>query len=331
VNNPVWKGRPDLTIGWVLENDRHQIVGSIGSVPFAFELNGRSLMAGTSSGWVVDEAYRGYALLLLERFLSQPDVDLHLCVSPSANAGPAVALHSERVPVGVWDRVAFWVTDPRGFVGSVIARRQVRFRRLLEYPMLSAVVLRDALRWDRLRSALRKVPHHEVSTCIAFDDRFDEFWQTVRARNPTRLLAVRSREVLEWHYQRPLARGAVWILTMSDGGRLLAYAVFCRKNVAPIGLRRMRLVDYQSVDGTTDLLLPMLQEALTRCRREKVAVLESIGWGLDRGDVLERIAPWFRTMPSWQYFYKAGSPELTTVLRSPDVWAPSQFDGDACL
>lgn len=331
VNNPLRRGRGDLAIGWVLENEQGQIVGSIGSIPFEFELAGRSLVAGTSSGWVADQSYRSYALLLLDRFLSQPNVDLHLCVSPSAQAEPAVALHSERVPVGIWNRVAFWVTDPRSFVDSTLARQQVPSRRLLRYPMWGAVALREAARPDRLKAALRTAPRREVGTCIAFDERFDAFWKTMRAAQRGRLLAVRTREVLEWHYKRPLAHDGAWIFTVCEGDRLLAYAVFCRKNVAPIGLRRMRLVDYQSLDGAPELFLPMLQEALARCRAERIAVLESIGWQLEPGQLLDRIAPWFRTMASWQYFYRAEGPELASVLRSREVWRPTQYDGDACL
>ena len=60
-------------------------------------------------------------------------------------------------------------------------------------------------------------------------------------------------------------------------------------------------------------------------------MLESIGWQLEPGQLMDRIAPWFRTMASWQYFYKAEGPELASVLRSREVWCPTQYDGDACL
>src|SRR5690349_4747203 len=100
LNNPVCRRAPHLPVGWILEDSENQIVGSISSIPFGFELGGRQLIAGTSSSWVVDARYRTYALLLLERFLSQPGVDLHLGVSPNSQSEPVVALHSERVPVG---------------------------------------------------------------------------------------------------------------------------------------------------------------------------------------------------------------------------------------
>jgi hypothetical protein len=207
----------------------------------------------------------------------------------------------------------------------------VRFRAFLRYPVWTAMVLHHALRRDALRAHLRREKDYDVRTCTAFDDRFDDFWETLRAKNPRRLLATRSREVLAWHFKHPLMRNAAWIATVCDSGRLVAYAVFCRKDVAGSGLRRVRLLDYQSLDGETFLLLPMLADAIARCRREGTAVLESIGWRLESGDLMDRLAPYCRTMPSWQYFYKAANPALGSVLKERAVWNPSQYDGDACI
>ena len=331
VNNPVCKRLPHLPIGWVLEDNGNQIVGSLGSVPFGFELDSRQLIAGTSSGWVVDERYRGYAPLLLDRFLSQPDVDLYLCVSPNSQAQPAVALECDRVPVGVWDRAAFWITNYQGFARSVLAKREVRLRTLLRYPLATVLRLLSALGRDGLKSAMRRLEDYDIRTCTDFDDRFDDFWGTVRARTPHRLLASRTREVLEWHFKHPLARRTAWVSTVCQDGRLVAYAILCRNDVTTIGLRCVRLLDYQSLDGDASLLLPILAETLERCRRDGTAMLESIGWRLGSGDLMDRIAPYTRTMRSWHYFYKAANPALASTLEDRAVWSPSLYDGDACI
>lgn len=329
--NPVCNRSPELPIGWVLEDGREGIVGSIGSVPFGFELDGTRLVAATSASWVVDERYRGYAPLLLDRFLSQPGVDLYLCVSPNSQAQPAVLLQCERVPVGVWNRAAFWITNHRGFATSVLAKRKARFAALLRYPVHFALALGDALRHDALLAASRRHTDLEFGRCTEFDDRFDVFWDEVRERQRHRLLAVRSRDVLEWHFKHPLARHAAWITTLCKADRLIAYAIFCNKNVPAIGLRRVRLIDYQSLDGDPSLLVPMLAREVERCRHDGTVVLESIGWGLERGALMDRIAPHVRTMPSWQYFYKAATPELARRCKDPSLWNATQYDGDACV
>lgn len=331
INNPVWRQHANLPIGWVLESSEGRIVGSIGSVPFFFELGGRQLIAATGSSWVVDERYRGYGLLLLERFLSQPGTDVFLCVSPNAYAQPGIMSQCVRVPTGTWNRAAFWITNYRNFAGSALASPQVRLGRMLQYPLSATLMVRDALRRDQVKAALGRLGRYEIRTCIAVDDRFDEFWEAVRSRNQHRLLANRSREVLEWHFRYPLSRKAAWISTVSDGDRLLAYAVFCRKDVARIGLRRVRLIDYQSWCDEGAWLPPLLADALERCRQDGTAVLESIGWRIGGGDLMDKLAPHFRTLPSWQYFYKAANSELRELLKDRAVWNASHYDGDACI
>jgi hypothetical protein len=331
VNNPVCRRAPDLPMGWVLEDNQHRIVGSLGSIPFGFELDGRSLIACMPSGWVVEEQHRAYGLLLVERFLSQPGPDLLLCASTNASAEQAVAAYCAPVPAGRWDHAAFWVTKHWDFVNSALANRRLPFRGLLRYPVWTAMVVRHALRPDGLKAAGRRLKGYEVRVCTEFDERFDDFWLATKARNPHRLLATRSREVLEWHFKHPFARKAAWLSTVCDGGRLVAYAVFCRKELPDVGLRRVRLMDYQSIDGDTSLLVPLLVEELQRCRREGTSVLESIGWQLEPGGFMAGVAPYSRQLESWQYYYRAEDPVLASVLKDPAVWSPSQYDGDACL
>lgn len=160
--------------------------------------------------------------------------------------------------------------------------------------------------------------------------RFDVLWEEVRAAQRGHLLAVRSGEVLEWHYKRPLAHEAAWIYTVSEGDRLLAYAVFCRKNVAPIGpphalggLPIPRRAAGPAAAYAARSASPVPGGRYRRPREHRLAT--------GAAGLLDRIAPWFRTMDSWQYFYKADSPELANLLRSRDVWMRTQYDGDACL
>src|SRR5882672_3508945 len=50
--NPVYKQRGGAwPIGWVLETERGEIVGSIGNIPLAYQLKGRELLAASSCSW----------------------------------------------------------------------------------------------------------------------------------------------------------------------------------------------------------------------------------------------------------------------------------------
>jgi hypothetical protein len=167
--------------------------------------------------------------------------------------------------------------------------------------------------------------------CAGFDARFDVFWQELRRRNPHLLLAVRNRETLEWHFRSLLLDQRLWIATIVDADRMLAYAVFDRSDKPAIGLKRVRLVDFQSLDATPALLPTLLSWALKQCRAEGIHVLEHFGRWLARGDIMDRIAPYRRTLPAWVFVYRASNPALASRLADPRVWMPSLYDGDASL
>src|SRR5438874_13606760 len=85
IGNPAYReveGR--WPIGWVIDDGNGKLVGYLGNIPLGYVYRGRKLLAATSRSWVVDAAYRGYALLLLDRHFTQGDVDLF--IHPTVNA-----------------------------------------------------------------------------------------------------------------------------------------------------------------------------------------------------------------------------------------------------
>jgi hypothetical protein len=97
------------------------------------------------------------------------------------------------------------------------------------------------------------------------------------------------------------------------------------------GLRRMRLVDFQTLEPDADLLPGLLQGVLQRCARESFDVLEHLGWGLPKMCRLDQFAPYRGRLPNWTYYYRAVDPDLEAHLSRPESWDPSTYDGDASL
>jgi hypothetical protein len=100
-----------------------------------------------------------------------------------------------------------------------------------------------------------------------------------------------------------------------DGAHLAAYAVFDRRDNANFGLKRVRLVDFQSLDGTTALLSPILSWALGKCRDEGIHMLENVGQWLDQGDLIDSLAPHRRKLSTWTCVYRTTNPNLAASLR----------------
>jgi hypothetical protein len=332
----LWRGNPALRereaewpLGWVLETAAGEIVGFIGNVPLAFHFKGRELRAATGIGWTVDKPYRGYSMQLLHQLLKQRDIDLFPFATVGSGVEPLLkACNFARVPVGTWNRSAFWVTNYHGFWASALRMRSVPFNTVIAYFLAGALFSWDAFKRFE-RQAGKQI--HEVEQHFGFDSRFDEFWQELKSEQENRLLAVRTRETLEWHFKDSLLRKCAWVLTVTKGSRLTAYAIFDRQDHPAIGLKRVRLVDFQSLKGSEDALHSLLSWGLLRCREQRVHVLEVIGCWLGRPDLPHIVPPHCRRLFSWAYYYKATDKRLCEALNDPQSWAPSSFDGDASL
>ena len=326
--NPLYRElQPGWPIGWVIETENKQIVGSMGNIPLPYEFEGKRIVAASGRALVAEPAYRSAALLLLDRLINQPGVDLYLNNTMSQEAASSFSMFEcPRVPVGIWNESAFWITHYRGFAQSVLIKKHYPLIRPLIYALATVARLKDALSANRLHPG-----DVEVKACAGFDERFDSFWSRLKRNHPHVLLAVRTRDVLDWHFRYALRQNRLWIATIADGPDLLAYAVFRRSDIRTFGLKRVQLVDFQSLDGGTALLQPMLRWGLRKCREEGVHMLENIGRWLEHGEVMRTVAPHQRKLSTWTFFYRANNPRLAQSLRDPHVWAPSLFDGDASL
>lgn len=328
-NNPAYHQFPDWPIGWVFENGDKRVVAYIGNVPLLYELGEQRLTVTASRAFVVDIPYRSYSFPLLNHFFKQKQVDLFLDTTVNAEASKAhEVFRALRVPMGTWDEAVFWITNYRGFSACLLAMKEFRAAKGLSYPLSVGLFLRDRI---ERRSWKTRCDGAEASFCSRFDERFDDFWHRLRREFPKRLLANRSREMLEWHFQRPLENGKAWVLTVNKGSALAAYAVFFRQDNTASSLKRMRLVDFQILGENTELLRPLICQALARCRSEGIHMLECIGFSRDKQRVIEALAPHRRKLSSWRYFYKATNRQLAETLKDPQVWDPSCFDGDASL
>ena len=333
----LWTGNPLFVIlekawpiGWVLENEDKRVVGYLGNIPLWYELGGQQIIAAGTHGWVVDSPYRSHSMLLLARYFHQKTADLYLSTTVNPQGFKALRMfNSPRVPMGKWDRSAFWVTDYRGFAQSLLLMKKLPFAKPLSYPLSGAVLLK-VLSARTLKLHQSDTPGVEVRSCSAFDERFDVFWEALRKGNPHLLLAVRTREVLEWHFKYALLANRLWILTLSNRAGLAAYSIFCRQDNPRFGLKRIRLVDFQTLDGNTSLL-PMIVSALKRCRDEKIHMLENIGCSAEHDDAIECLAPLRRKLSCWMYYYKAANQLLAERLANPHTWNASCFDGDSSL
>lgn len=327
LENPVWpRFAKDWSIGWVLETADGEIVGSIENFPSLYSFRGEDLVCANGRAWVVSAAYRGFALWLMEEYLNQTRVDLFMNTTVNAMAIGPLSQLCARIPLGDWATVSFWVIRYRSFAQRAFQKRHVPLAGLLAYPAGAVLWLKEALSGKQLA---KLPPSIVIETADRFDSRFDVFWNELVRQNPETLLAQRDSRTLSWHFAVPMHNGRMWLFTASREGQLRGYCVLTVQDHWQ-HVRRIRLIDYQSIDRDVDLLPGLLAAVLRRCAEEDVYVLENLGVGVPKMRAFDQCAP-YRGKQNWQFFYRAADPTLDAELRQPRFWEPSAFDGDASL
>jgi len=316
-------------IGWVLQTAEGEIVGSVGNIPLACHFRGRKLRAAAGCDWVVDPRWRRSSMNLLDRLMSQGDTDLFLTTTASPKSERALKMFDwSRVPVKAFDRSAFWITSYAGFAKSFLNLKAVPVPGLLCYPVSAALFCRDI--FGRNETG-RNRSDSKLELCTGFDNRFDDFWEELTQQNDNVLLPYRTRETLEWHFRSPLMRQELTILSKSKGSRMVAYAIFDRQDNPACGLKRIRLIDFQALKGFESTLSSAVCWMSRKCRKDSIDMIENVGAWIDLLKASKLPKPYYRPLPAALYYYNVPSKELSDVLNSSAVWAPTTFDGDASL
>ena len=329
-NNPaVAEVKQPWPMGWVIEDHRKQIVGYLGNFAVAYEFKGKRLVAAAGTCFVVESDYRNYSLLLIKRFFGQKCADLFLDTTANYEAGRIFsAFRARKVPVDSYEIPLFWITNYKRFISSAFIKKALPLGGIIKYPLSLAMWSRDRL---TKRGRYLNGSDGEVEHCLAFDERFDLFWDDLRRAHPNRLLRVRDSRHLNWYFKHAIASRKIWITVLRENSTITAYAVFFRQDTPKIGLRRIRLIDLQSADETSDNFMKMISSGIRRCRKEGIDMLEVIGFNPQKRDIIERGRPYQRRLPNWPFFYKARDLLLEKALENPEAWDPCLLDGDSTI
>jgi hypothetical protein len=324
INNPVCQrlGK-NYSLGWVLEQG-NKVVGSLTSFPRPYTFQGADIVCANPLGWVVQADYRGYAPLLFYEYFDQPNIDLFIYATVSAQLHPVFEELARRVPVGNWGLASLWAVSHVGLAQKVLRTLRTPFADVLAYPIGGVLWLKDCLS----RPPVPKTPTpYTVDFQDGFDAKFDIFWNDLLKEQPEKLLAERTCAALTWYFAKPLRTNRVWILTACRSEQLRAYSIFgCFEHG-----RRARLIDYQTLEPEIDLLPNFLGAALRRCATQRVWFLENWGRGVPKMRTADDCAPYRRKLSSWSFYYRAADPTLDAKLASAQYWEPSTFDGDDSL
>ncbi len=322
--NPHWT--PKTPIGWVIEDSDGRILGTFVSIPVAYQLGDRRLIAGVGNSFAVLPEGRKRSLQLVTEFCGQTHVNLLLSSTPAAMVAELLQklFGALRAPYPANTGVLSWVTDYRGFAGAMLRRKAGRVAGGLGCLAGPALWTSDTLR-RRVHSGRCQL---DVRRLDDFDDRFDAFWSRLRQR-ADRLLAVRDRATLAWHFCSTYRPGRE-ILALHEGDELIGYAVLIRMDQEAIGLKRLRICDLQTLEDNPAHVEALVSSAIGTARRTGIHMVEIMGHDGFKRNVIEGLNP-HRREGGMQCLYWVKDPELAEPLLLADTWALSPYDGDNSL
>jgi hypothetical protein len=328
----IWQAAPfrarfeDVPIGWVLENAGGEIVGTLSNLHSEYRYDGQTLRAVIAASWAVDAAYRSQALSLNSKFFSQGNVDLLLNGSANQRTAQLLpAFKARPVPHPCYDEVLFWITGHRGFARSLLHKLGTPWLRPAS-PLLALA----SWAHDRVRRAAWAGRGPAVAERRSFDASFDRFWATLAARRD-RLVALRSRDALEWRFGYPLAHDRARILVLERGSEVDGYLLLLRADSLVQGLLRYSVADLQVLDETSDAARTLLVAALGLARREGIHMLEMMGFNADKRRRALELSPHVRKLGWSRFFVKVRRPELREPLSAVEAWDASPFDSDDAI
>lgn len=327
-NNPALKSAESKwPLGWTLKFSG-KIVGFLGNIPLEYYLKEQKFTAAAAHSWVVDVEYRKHSILLINNYFRQKNCDFLLNTTGGNPVTQKIfsAYKAKRVPAASYNISFFSIIDYPSFLESLLQKKG--FTSLNKLCCLGSPLSFLERWWIRLRNFTRNFSDNtcEAKSCETFDDRFNDFWKRV-CQQSNRLLCNRNNTSLNWRYQYALRQRRLWIFTIEVNSQIVAYALFLRDDNPAINLKRVRLIDLQTVENTPNTIFKLLESAEKRCRKEGIHMLEAVGFHPHKRRIISKWLPHKRELPVWP-FYLTTNPILEKELLNTDVWDPCLFDGD---
>ena len=320
-----------LPNGWVLESDG-KIVGYLGNIVFLYRFGDRTLIAATSSGFVVDPPYRAVSVSLIAAFYRQKSVDLFIATTAIESVGKiARAFKSDPLPQPDYETVMFWVLQSYPFVKAVLKKLDLNAALLKMGGAVGCVaVAGDKIarqRWPRKSSDRLVVTTINVGQ---IGDEFESLWIEKLAEGK-RLLADRSPATLRWHFDIPGDRGGTRVLCCRENGQLVGYAVIRDNFNQRNGPQRSVLADMLVKKDEPAVIRSLIAAAYQHAKHSGSHTFEVLGFPSNIRKICAEGKPYLRKYPACPFFFKAADSVLHKTLSAPELWYGSPFDGDATL
>ena len=332
INQKIWKELPaikefkNIPIGWVLESNEKKIVGVILNLFMNYTLNGKIYKAAIVSSWAVDDKYRKDSLNLFNCWLNQKNIDILIDNRRAQRTAKILKAYKfKNISTKDYQNIMYWVLDYPHFIRAVIKKKIKIF--IGPFIFIAAAVLKL---YDLIIGRNKNFVHKKIANEVkSFDEKFYVFWNNLPKNN--KFISERSSASLKWHFDRAINNKKISVLTLSDENILRGYTVIMRADNDDIGLKRMQIVDLQTLPNNDNTTTDLITNAIMYARKQGVHILEIVGFGDDVRNQAAKMNPYIRKLSYSPFFYKLISKDLKHAFSDKIEWDASLYDGDGSL
>ena len=318
-----------IPMGWVLENEQNEIVGSISNIPKEYYYDNKKYVVACSHAWVVEDKFRLEAFSLLKNFFSQKNIDVFIVTT--ANEGSAkiwIRYGAKKVPLPTFQNSMFLVLNLEKLIYSFLKRKKIYLGKIIEKFIfyLSFVLLYKKINFWKNINQSKVVTINEI-----IDSKFDDFWKNYKSEFKYKFLQCRSASWIKWHIQKKIENNKAWIMTVVENKKLLGYAICLEKNNEKIALKRITIIDLVSLKDNEEVHLSLIKGCISESKKRGYHMLEVVGFKNLKRKIFYKFKTFNRKFSNFPFYYKNGKLIDKNFLSTEDIWDSSLIDGDSFL
>ncbi len=319
--------------GWVLESGQEGIVGYLGLVPVRFKIGDQEVVGGTPHSWAVKRAHATQGLNLYKQMVAWGD--RHLLIQSTAgavvsNLNSRINFGFQKIPVQGFDRRFLWLIRPE--IPALWKLQQSPDTAWCARAPVGRWLVTAAARgrYFRHRRIDFKTAGLPVEPVAEFTDEFAQLWEEIKDQYG--VTTVRDLAFLRWrHLKVPPVFRTTHVLACRERGRLRGYLALTEPlrsdGYSP---NRWQVTDLFYDRTRPDVCASLMNRAFALAQSRGCALFEVSQVGRELAALMESQHPLVKQAETWNYWYKAPSPELTDLCQR-EVWWPSGVDGDSNL
>ena len=330
----VWKENPYLKknnikwfLGWLIEDDKKNIVGHIGSLPTQYYYNSIPYNGAVMSCWIVDEKYRHYSMELMRRNIAQKNIDFSIVTSANSKTESALtAFGWRKIPVKKYNEKLHIILNLKKVIDSYLKKKSINTYGLINNIIfyLSYIIFFKRINyWKKF-----KIKKH-VIVYNKFNRKFDNFWNKLKKFNKETFMFNRSSEWINWHLSHQFETNKAIIVAEEQNDEIIGYSICLLKNVDKINLKKAILLDLVALDDNDETYINLLLHSIKETDKQECHLFEIVGFNNKKRKIINSLKPFLNKGSSFPFYFKSNNTKLNAILLNEDSWDPSALDGDS--